>query len=213
MAGRGYKKYMKKNVQKDYNLVKIFVISFCAMLLIFTYLIKSFTPSVDVSIGDYKQETEIEDVEEIKKNVDNRLAMIQDEDRGRNFEDIMRNADDVDKNELRKNIKPLSKATIDDQEKDQSVSKDDSNSKDIVKTQNAEPVYKVFIGTYTSAEQAKVAKDIISDTGSSLNPIVKCIGSNNYTLQVGIFKNKASADALLYTIQQNHLPGRIVQDY
>ena len=30
---------------------------------------------------------------------------------------------------------------------------------------------------------------------------------------VDIFKNKNSAEALLYTIQQNHLPGRIVQEY
>ena len=74
-------------------------------------------------------------------------------------------------------------------------------------------MYKVFIGSYTSAEQAKVAKDIIAESGMNLNPIVKCIGSNNYTLQVGIFKQKASAESLLYTIQQNHLPGRIVQDY
>ena len=78
---------------------------------------------------------------------------------------------------------------------------------------SADQVYKVFIGTYTSAEQAKVAKDIIVESGINLNPIVKCIGSNNYTLQVGIFKNKSSADTLLYTIQQNHLPGRIVQEY
>ena len=70
-------------------------------------------------------------------------------------------------------------------------------------------VYKVFIGTYTTAEQAKVAKDIITESGSNLNPIVKCIGSNDYTLQVGIFKNKASAEALLQTIQANHLPARI----
>ena len=80
-------------------------------------------------------------------------------------------------------------------------------------TPEAEPVYKVFIGAYTSIEQAKVAKDIILETGTGLNPIVKCLGTNNYTLQVGIFKNKNSAESLLYTIQQNHLPGRIVQEY
>ena len=40
--------------------------------------------------------------------------MIQDEDRGHNFEDMMRNAEDVDRIELRKNIKPLSKASIDE---------------------------------------------------------------------------------------------------
>ncbi len=196
MAGKGYKKYMKKNSQKDMSLWKLFAISFFGMLLVFTFLIKSFTPSVDVSIGDYKQEEEFDNSDEIKKIVDGRLALIQNEDQGKDFTEIMRKEEEKTKNEevvLRTN-------------NEETVS-------EAIKTKVVDPVYKVFIGSYTSAEQAKVAKDIIAESGSNLSPIVKCIGSNNYTLQVGIFKNKNSAEALLYTIQQNHLPGRIVQEY
>jgi len=199
MAKKGYKKYMKKDVSKDYTLIKLFVCSFFGMLLIFTFLIKSFSPSVDVSIGDYKQDDEIENIEEVKKNVDNRLAMIQDEDQGRNFSDLMKNAEEITKDE---SVLSKKSETLDNEAKVQENT-----------AVTLEPVYKVFIGSYTSAEQAKVAKDIITEAGTSLTPIVKCVGSNNYTLQVGIFKNKASADALLYTIQQSHLPGRIVQEY
>lgn len=201
MAARAYKKYMKKNVTKDYTLLKLFVISFFGMLLIFTFIIKSFTPSVDVSIGDYRQEVEVDNSEEIKKVVDGRLAMIQDEDQGKNFVDLMKKAEDIQKENVE--LKKLSSVT--EQEAD--------SVENAISSPVAEPVYKVFIGTYTSAEQAKVAKDIIIESGSNLNPIVKCIGSNNYTLQVGLFKNKTSAETLLYTIQQNHLPGRIVQEY
>lgn len=200
MAGRTYKKYMKKKVTKDYSLVKLFVISFFGMLLIFTFIIKSFTPTVDVSIGDYQQEIEVDNTEEIKKNVDNRLAMIQEEDQGKNFSDLMANAEDVKKENVK--LKRLSSSADD--------SKENDTMPDNIIT---EPVYKVFIGTYSSSEQAKVAKDIILEGGTNLNPIVKCLGSNNYTLQVGIFKQKASAEALLYSIQQSHLPGRIVQEY
>ena len=205
MARQPYKKYMKKNTAKDYNLLKIFVISFFGMLLVFTFLIKSFSPSVDVSIGgDYNQE-ESENLDEIKKIVDGRLAMIQEEDLGRNFSELVKSAEEEKNKEIEENKKVLSKSEV----KDSS----DNISKDGASDTAIEPVFKVFIGTYTSAEQAKVAKDIIVESGSNLNPIVKCIGSNNYTLQVGIFKNKTSAESLLYTIQQNHLPGRIVQDY
>lgn len=193
MAG-GYKKYMKKDTSKDYTLLKLFVISFFGMLLIFTFLIKSFSPSVDVSIGDYKQEFDDNSDAITKENVDQRLAMIQDEDQGRNFTEIMKNADDVQPTKI---VQPVAKEDV----------------SEALATPVNDPVYKVFIGSYTSAEQAKVAKDIILETGTNLNPIVKCIGSNNYTLQVGIFKNKNSAEGLLYTIQQNHLPGRIVQEY
>lgn len=200
MAARAYKKYMKKNSTKDYALLKLFLVSFCGMLLVFTFVIKSFSPAVDVSIGDYKQELEVDNSEEIKKVVDGRLAMIQDEDQGKNFSELIKRAEDIEKTEV-----PLKKLST--------VAVEEENSENNNKTVTLEPVYKVFIGNYTSAEQAKVAKDIILETGSNLNPIVKCIGSNNYTLQVGIFKNKNSAETLLYTIQQSNLPGRIVQEY
>lgn len=202
MASRNYKKYMKNNVTKDYSLLKLFVISFFGMLFVFTYLIKSFTPSVDVSIGDYQQESSVsEPVEDMKTVVDQRLAMIQEEDQGRNFSDLMKNPEDVPAQPERADLKQLSE-TVKLEEKAPEN-----------QYASSEPLFKVFIGTYTSAEQAKVAKEIIAESGSNLNPIVKCIGSNNYTLQVGIFKSKASAESLLFTIQQNHLPGRIVQEF
>ena len=204
MASRTYKKYMKKNTEKDYTLIKLVVASFFGMLLVFTFIIKSFTPNVDVSIGDYNQESQIENLEMLKTSVDNRLAMIQDEDQGRNFSELMRESQDVKNEEEKTELKNLSETIESKEEKNVSIDAVEST---------LDPVYKVFIGNYTSSEQAKVAKDIILETGSNLNPIVKCIGSNNYTLQVGIFKNKASAETLLYSIQQSNLPGRIIQEY
>lgn len=200
----GYKKYMKKEAQKDNSLLKIFVLSFFGMLIVFTFLIKSFSPTVDTSIGDY-QDNSANQQEETAKNVDDRLSMIQNEDQGRSFSDLMSKPDDV----------PQKADNQMDVVVDQPKTVKENNVAETVTPQpvQADPVYKVFVGSYTSAEQAKVAKDIIQESGNGLNPIVKCIGSNNYTLQVGIFKNKQSAESLLYTVQQNHLPGRIVQDY
>ncbi len=205
----GYKKYMKKETRKEDNgLLKIFIISFFGMLLVFTFLIKSFSPTVDTSIGDYKQEeSTFDEQEEAKKIVDNRLAMIQSEDQGKNFTDLMAASED---NQQKQSVK---KENINNYTVDDTIVSSDTENTNTKSTVAPEPVYKVFVGTYTSAEQAKVAKDIIQETGTGLNPIVKCIGSNNYTLQVGIFKNKNSAESLLYTVQQNNLPGRIVQDY
>ena len=205
----GYKKYMKKETRKEDNgLLKIFIISFFGMLLVFTFLIKSFSPTVDTSIGDYKQEeSTFDEQEEAKKIVDNRLAMIQSEDQGKNFTDLMAASED---NQQKQSVK---KENINNYTVDDTIVSSDTENTNTKSTVAPEPVYKVFVGTYTSAEQAKVAKDIIQETGTGLNPIVKCIGSNNYTLQVGIFKNKNSAESLLYTVQQNNCPGRIVQDY
>lgn len=200
MAERGYKKYMKKGAKKDYSLLQLFVISFFGMLLIFTVLIKSFSPSVDVSIGDYKQEPDLEEKSVI---VDNRLTAIQEEDAGRSFSDMMAHPQDV---------VPESPAAEKESKTMWQRQEETAQAIETVQKPAEEPLYKVFIGSYTSAEQAKVVKDIVQEGNLDLNPMVKCIGSNNYTLQVGIFKNKSSAEALLYKIQQNHLPGRIVQE-
>ncbi len=203
----GYKKYMKKDVRReDHHLLKLFVITLFGMLLVFTFLIKSFSPSVDVSIGDYQDEP-AETAEETKNPVDDRLAMIQNEDQGRNFSDLMAKPDDVVQRDVHKEIETSQPQAA---AEEPAVNTEPAP---VEQQPQQEVVYKVFVGTYTSAEQAKVAKDIIQESGSGLNPIVKCIGSNNYTLQVGIFKNKSSAETMLYTVQQNHLPGRIVQDY
>ena len=199
MAKSGYKKYMKKESRKDYSILKLFIFTFFGMLLVFTILIKSFSPSVDVSIGDF----ETKDIQEETVNIDNRLAAIQDEDTGKNFSDIVKQAEENIQSEVELNKKNADEVIL-----------------DLNNTTNAnfnvpirDIVYKVYIGSYTSAEQAKVAKDIIAETSLNLTPIVKCLGSNDYTLQVGIFKNKDGADNLLKTIYQNHLPGRVVEDY
>ncbi len=204
MGNHGYKKYMKKEARKDNSMLRLFIGTLCVMLVVFTFLIKSLFPNADTSIGDYKPEPDV--VEETKNTVDDRLAMIQNEDQGRSFSELMSKPDDTPR-EVHKDVETSPAAvTVESKSAPTPV-------EPVKQTPAQDVVYKVFVGTYTSAEQAKVAKDIILESGSGLNPIVKCIGSNNYTLQVGIFKNKSSAESLLYTVQQNHLPGRIVQDY
>ena len=191
----GYKKYMKKDAQKDSPLWQVFVVSFFGMLLIFTFLIKSFSPAVDTSIGEYVQDAD--SFEETIKIVDDRLSAIQREDSEKSFSDIMAEASDI-KHETADTVQEkTSKSTVETPEVPEAM---------------PEPVYKVFIGSYSSAEQAKVAKEIIRESGSGFDPIVKCIGMNSYALQAGIFKSRQSAESLLYTIRQNNLPGRIVQE-
>ena len=202
MASHGYKKYMKKEAQDKSSFLKLFIVSFFGMLLVFTFLIKSFSPTVDTSIGGEHGEQNIEEPEQNDVSVDERLKMIQNEDQGKSFEELMSNAQDVqrEKNvtDVVEETRPAVSKTVQDKTTELPPPQD--------------TVYKVYIGSYTSAEQAKVAKEIIQESGNGLNPIVKCIGSNNYTLQVGIFKSKQSADSMLYSIQQNHLPGRVVQE-
>jgi len=206
MSAHGYKKYMKKDARTNSQgspLIQVFVFSFFGMLLLFTLIISyvSKTMTVDTSIGEYREQ-QIDDMED-KKIIDvNRLEMIKNEDQGRNFSDIMQTAEDT---------KPVFSADNPDRlQTDQNDIQTAQDSKS-APVPLQETFYKVYIGSYTSAEQAKVAKEIIMESGSALNPIVKQVGSNEYTLQVGIFKSKQSAETLLNTIKNNNLPGRIVK--
>lgn len=210
MARSSYKKYMKKECRKDYSIIKLFIFTFFGMLLVFTILIKLFSPSVDTSIGDY----DTKEIVEENVNIDKRLMNIQEEDNSKDFSSIIKKSEE--------NMQDLDEQSKSDSYIQATTDKKDEIVLDVASIKKPElpynisiqeKVYKVYIGSYSSAEQAKVAKDIISETNLNLSPIVKCLGSNDYTLQVGIFKNKNSADNLLNEIQQSHLPGRIVEDY
>lgn len=216
MAPHGYKKYMKKDIKGQNSLAKIFVLAFFGTLLIVTFLIKIFSPTADTSIGDYKDPRDFDDVEETKKIVDNRLEMIKEEDQGRSFTELMNQAAN---NSVVEEERKVNDTVVENKDNNNSKTETVTSApvppkpQEAIKPAEQEAIYRVYVGSYTSAELAKVAKDIIQESGNGLNPIVKCIGSNNYTLQVGIFKNKKSAESLLYTLQQSHLPGRIVQEY
>ena len=90
-----------------------------------------------------------------------------------------------------------------------------SDSKNYSVTQNFlnatgyENNYKVYVGSYTSLEQANVAKGIVESTVSGLHASVKCLGTNNYTLLIGVFETKPSAAKFVNLLKQKHLPARI----
>ena len=152
--------------------------------------------TVDTSIGDYKEQAVMEELED-KKVVDNRLAMIQDEDQNKTFSELMKGAEDNSSKQV-DNSEYVTSDTVAQQAEKAAPSVD--------------TVYKVWIGSYTSAEQAKAANEIIKELGNGFSPIVKCLGANNYTLQAGTFKNKQSAETMLMSIHNSNLPGRIVQE-
>jgi len=208
MSAHGYKKYMKKDTRKQASpLIQVFVFSFFGMLLFFTLIISYISKNitVDTSIGEYREQ-QMDDLED-KKIIDvNRLEKTKNEDQGRSFSDLMQAAED---SQQKFNLESVNSKGM----QSEPVQKDSSDTQDAVQAPVPEQdiQYKVFIGSYTSAEQANVAKDIIMESDATLNPIVKSISANEYTLQVGKFKNKQNAEALLNKIKSNNLPGRIVQ--
>ena len=71
--------------------------------------------------------------------------------------------------------------------------------------------YRVYIGYYHTYDQAKLAKEIVSDTDSTITPVIK-EASGGYTLQAGVFKSKEAAISLTNTLLKEHLPARMVAE-
>lgn len=73
-------------------------------------------------------------------------------------------------------------------------------------------VYKVYIGSYSTLEQARVAQNIIQDANLGVTSFVKTSSSGAYTIQVGSYTDQAKATALANELKRNHFPARMVQE-
>ena len=75
----------------------------------------------------------------------------------------------------------------------------------------APKTYKVYIGSYSSAAQAEVAKGIIAETGLGINVFVKNI-NGSYTLQAGSFSAVDKAQSVANDLLKNNFPARVVAE-
>lgn len=218
----GYKKYLKpKKQQKDMSTLKIFVVSFVLMLVVFTVLINCFAPEVDVSIGDTVNETAEQEKEiYLKKYVDDRLLAIQQEDLGQDIKQQKEVSVDKPKEEQ----KTLAPVVLEIEEKPIQVAVEPAQpvvpvtEPEVVNLPAPQPIepqisttYRVYIGYYNTYDQVKVAKDIVNETDSNINAVIKEL-SNGYTLQAGVFKSKDAALSFTNDLLKEHLPARMVID-
>ena len=96
--------------------------------------------------------------------------MIQNEDRSRSFSDLIQNPSDEKK-------KPDSESDSDNSLYSTTEQASPVSEAPVPAVPSQDTVYKVFIGSYTSAEQAKVAKEIIQESGRFVFCIVESMDS------------------------------------
>lgn len=221
-----YKKNKKKNESKNGWLLGL--TTFFITLLLFTVIAKGLSPDVDVAIGDDSATDAKETGLGVKKFIDERLKMIQMED---NSAGVSTTLDD--KKPSRYNDASFDKFSQELEEKidlptkkDKSMGiKDEENN---ISTPNAHTpprptsrelstpfvspkTSKVLVGRYATLEQAKVAQEILLDSGLDIAPFVKDMGGS-YTLQVGSYSSKAKADGVAAELQRNSFPARVIHD-
>ncbi|MDD3435777.1 MAG: SPOR domain-containing protein [Candidatus Gastranaerophilales bacterium] len=219
-----YKK--KKKNDKSKNSALIFVTTFFVTLLLFTAVAKSLSPDVDVTIGEDTQTDAKETGLGVKKFIDERLKAIQIDDNSAGVsiknEPNQRNYKEKTLDEYTQETEEAmelpsekrKKSALNEQEEEiplRAVSAPKLANKDLSTPFESPKISKVYVGRYATVEQAKVAQEILLDSGINITPFVKNIGGA-YTLQVGSYTNRTKAEDLASELQRNNLPARIVQE-
>lgn len=209
-----YKKLINRNPKQG---LIMFLSVFFVLLIIFLGIAKMMSPDVDITLGDETTQTE----EEIQGGaIDNRLKEIQMED---NSEAI--GGDSLTIEEDGKVVVPQKAEQPKEvlpQPTEDSVYLEDTSP---IKLREAEPVAepvkpapapvphavnaKVVVGSYSSLEQAEVAKGILNDSGLGLSPFIRKIG-NEYTLQVGSYNSKEKAMSAAKDLLIKNYPARVL---
>lgn len=216
-----YKKKKKNNSKKS---ITIFLTTFFATLLIFTFIARQLTPNVDVTIGE---NTDVEAKDTglgVKRFIDDRLKMIQLEDNSAgvskrepdknnvsNTEEIFDSfAEDLDERVYlpkKKSAKEeLTEKPVKEPATPQSIKPVDE-----INPFDAPKMSKVLVGYYSSIEQAKVAQGILIDAGLGVTPFIKNMGGT-FTLQAGSYSSRAKALGLANELLKNNFPARIIQE-
>lgn len=223
-----YERYKKKKTDNSKNGVLVGITTFFIALLFFTVVAKSLSPDVDVSIGDDSQTDVKETGLGVKKFIDERLKMIQMEDnsagvsvkldnkRASKNEDNGLNRyfqDEEEKVTIPKNGESEDSTYEEEPIRQSAVTRTPPrpSARELSTPFESPRMTKVYVGRYSTVDQAKVAQEILTDAGLGVTPFVKDMGGT-YTLQVGSYSSRAKAESLAGELQRNSFPARVVQE-
>lgn len=220
---KDYKKLVNRNPRQG---LIMFISVFFVLLIVFLGFAKMMSPDVEISLGDENTESE----ELVKPGeVDERLKEIHMEDNseaiggeGLAIEDggkvvipkqnsqsaVNNNLPESQDSVYMEDESQVKTPTV--QEKTMThvqpqAHNEAAQTAPVPHTVNA----KVVVGSYTTIEQAEVAKGILLDSGLGLSPFIRKIGGE-YTLQVGSFNTKEKAMSAAKDLLIKNYPARVL---
>ena len=222
------KKRKKKKINFGY--LYLFTFVFLAAFFGLSYIVKSYAPDTDVSIGNNDSLTlNDSDMDVEIKTVDERLKWIQMEDEmpsvavrenekqneftyeETGFDDTNDEpSEDREQDKKGKNIIP--RPNINDIEKQRPDFRTSSVSEVIPKPQAPDTtVAKVFLGKYSTVEEAMKIQEAISSTEPDIIPFIKAV-NDYYIVQLGSFSDKEKAHALVTRMQTKGYNPEIINE-
>ncbi len=216
------------NLQKAKNkkTIYIFFVTFFFSMFIVGFIVKTLTPNVDVEIGDGVSGEQEADVDEENKGIDNRLKWIQFEDNmpgvskrlGSTEQENTTSESETYQDDIAKLEERVRQAqtTIKTETTQESKSTPPvPKASDVAKQINAPSIpvrmSKVYIGYYTSIEQAITTQNKIMDAGLNINPFVKEV-NGYYVVQAGSYSNKQKAQSIAGEISSLGFPAKVISE-
>ena len=232
MGNQYYKKYNKQTEEKP-SYIKLFFGAFFMMLILFVVIAVHLFSSVDTAIGENDEGDIIESGLGVKHLIDSRLKFIQMEDNNKlpsnqvpsviqSKEEAMMQTNSPDEVQVQtfggqyysnpygnSNTYSSTQTTFPDTER-QPIKHPAGIQQQTTTSTNT--VYKVFIGSYSTLEQARVAQNIVQDANLGVTSFVKTLSNGTYTIQVGSYSDVSKAQNLTNDLKRNHFPARMVQE-
>ena len=231
-------KRQKRKRKTGFGYLVLFALVFILALLGLSYLVKSFSPDVDVSIGNTEPLT-LNDSDNEIKTVDERLKWIQMEDelpsvairtskdkenkekfKGYNISEegeFVKRADKSEKPAMnmserpkppKPEIKEIPKQNI--ETKVQSARNIEPDSVEIKPIKLSKPS-KVYVGQYSTVEDAVKAQNKIASEESDIIPFIKKV-NGYYVVQAGSFSDKEKALSLTSRLNSKGYKARSVSE-
>lgn len=220
---------------KNRRVVFLFFATFFLSMFIVGFLIKTLSPNVDVEIGDDLDSPVSQDESsEAPKNVDDRLKWIQFEDNmpgvSKRF-DTKENVDDITyepvkekKNErVREPEKEPQDIDVIHLETDSLAQKLPVKNtlvpvpsradvaKQVSSNSDALKMTKIYVGYYSTIEQAIAIQNKIADSNLNISPFVKEV-NGYYVVQAGSYANRQKAQSLYSQIVALGFPARMASE-
>ncbi len=232
MGNQYYKKY-NKQVEEKPSYIKLFFGAFFMMLILFVVIAVHLFSSVDTAIGENDEGDIKESGLGVKHLIDSRLKFIQMEDNNKlpsnQVPNVIQSKEEA-MNQTNNSSDEVQFQTFGGQD----YSNPYGNSNSFTSSQTTFPeterqpikhptgvpsqassssaVYKVFVGTYSTLEQARVAQSIVQDANIGVTSFVKTLSNGTYTIQVGSYNDVTKAQNLTNDLKRNHFPARMVQE-
>lgn len=215
-----YDEYLVKVNKRKKQSIMMFISVFMVLLIIFLGFAKIMSPEVDITIGDDSAQTQFDVTQEVS-GVDARLKQLQEEDESNapSLEEITEEDGLV---KIPKTKKEDTLSTIKDEEPVATKQPEETHANQVTTAPAPTPAptepaiqntvtYRVYVGSYTSQAQADVAKGILQEAGLGVVPHIKLV-NGTYTLQVGAYSSKTSAQNLANKLLMNNYPARVVSE-